>query len=178
MVGNQERYETIVNGASQAEGHNDNVTRDLEANASQMVGHHANGVGEIANKIAQPLTSIVREMALTGNMEHTDGLPGLMQDQLVEIPLTLGFDGIEQLTRKGYGAKGGWDKWKRIGHEGGLLVHMENLNPRKRKGSTVSLGEQRATNVLLNNIGVTMILEEVEDTTLALQVDNFHPFAG
>ncbi|GKV01179.1 hypothetical protein SLEP1_g13756 [Rubroshorea leprosula] len=128
------------------EGHNDNVAGDLEANASQMAGHHANGVGEIADETAQPLTSIIREMALTGNMEHTDGLPGLMQDQLVEIPLALGFDGIEQLTRKGNGAKGGRGKWKRTGREGGSLVHMENLNPRKRKGSTTSLGEQRATN--------------------------------
>ncbi|GKV03031.1 hypothetical protein SLEP1_g15397 [Rubroshorea leprosula] len=108
MVGNQERYETIANGASQVEGHNDNVVGDLEANANQMAWHNVNGVGEIADEIAQPLTSTVREMALTGNMEHTDGLPGLMQDQLVEIPLALGLDGIEQLTRKGNGAKGGW----------------------------------------------------------------------
>ncbi|GKV46130.1 hypothetical protein SLEP1_g53137 [Rubroshorea leprosula] len=53
----------------------------------------------IANVASQPLPTTVREMASAGNMEHVDGLPGLMSDRLVEIPLALGFDGIEQLPR-------------------------------------------------------------------------------
>ncbi|GKV45680.1 hypothetical protein SLEP1_g52738 [Rubroshorea leprosula] len=61
IEGNKEHYETIANRASQGEGHNDTVARDLEANdnvtsnASQMQGNNALGVGEIAVEIAQPL---------------------------------------------------------------------------------------------------------------------------
>ncbi|GKV50128.1 hypothetical protein SLEP1_g56840 [Rubroshorea leprosula] len=101
IAGNQEHYETIANVASQVEGHNDHAAGDLEANnnvtnnASQMEGHNAIGVGEIAYETVQPLPTTVREMASAGNMEHVDGLPGLMSDRLVEIPLALGLDAIE-----------------------------------------------------------------------------------
>ncbi|GKU88599.1 hypothetical protein SLEP1_g2844 [Rubroshorea leprosula] len=176
IAGNQEHYETIANVASQVEGHNDHAAGDLEANnnvtsnASQMEGHNAIGVGEIADETVQPLPTTVRELASAGNMEHVDGLPGLMSDQLVEIPLALGFDGIEQLPRHENGAKGGRGKWKQIECEVGSSVHMEKLTQGKRKGNTASLAEQRANKVLLNNTWVALILGDVDGTTLTIQI--------
>ncbi|GLU18336.1 hypothetical protein SLE2022_346420 [Rubroshorea leprosula] len=122
-----------------------------------MGRNNATDMGEIIVEMAQPPNTAIRQMTSARNVENIDVMSALMSDQLVEIPLALGFGGVKQSTSQGNGAKRGRGKWKRVGCEVESLMHLDKLTQGKRKSSTAILEEQQANKVILNNTRVAMI---------------------